>query len=437
MSSTANRWVMAAALLVAAWVRAGAVHAAQSPSDEPLASDLVAAHGDAGDPDADDPQVDDPDDEKPADRAEELYEEGTEALDEERWDDAIGTFDELLHLGGTRAEGALYWKAYALGKSGRKADALAAVAQLRKQAPQSRWAKEAQALEMEIRQTSGERPAPEEAPDEDLKLIALNALLAADSSKAIPMLEGFLSSSSSRKLRDRALFVLTQSETPQARAIVVDVARGHRTPDLQRSAIRYLGVFGSAQSRQALSDIYAGTTDPAIKKSVLQAFMVAGDKQNLLTAARSETSADLRQTAIQQLGAMGAQAELWEMYRSESDIATKKSILHGMFIGGGDQRLIDLSRTEQNPELRRAIIRNLGLLGTPRTGETLVALYRSDSDPGIRREAIQGLFLQGNATALVQLARAEKDPSLRKELVSKLSVMDSKEAIDYMLELLK
>jgi HEAT repeat protein len=125
------------------------------------------------------------------------------------------------------------------------------------------------------------------------------------------------------------------------------------------------------------------------------------------------------------------------MYQSSSDIPTKKAILHGMFIGGGEERLMELLRTEKNPELKRAIVQKLGLLGSQRTGETLVALYRSDPDPGIRRECIQGLFIQGNAAALVQLARAEKDPAMKKEIVSKLSVMNSKEGTEYLMELLK
>jgi HEAT repeat protein len=427
-----SRWVMAAALAGASWARMAPLHAASVGADEPPSPVMVAGWVD------DDPEpADDPDDDKPANRAEELYEEGTDALDEEQWDEAVQRFDELVRLGGPRTEAALYWKAMAQGKSGRKQDALATLAQLRKQAPQSKWASDSQALEMEIRQSSGERPRPEAAADEDLKLIALNALLAADSSKAIPMLEGFLSSSSSRKLRDRALFVLTQSGEPQARAIVADIAKGRRQPDLQRSAIRYLGVFGSAESKKALSEIYAGTSDPAIKKAVLQAYMVSGDRQRVLEAARNEASPELRRAAIQQLGAMGAQDELWDMYQSSSDVPTKKAILHGMFIGGGNERLIALSRTEQDPELRRNIVRNLGLLGSERTGQTLVALYRSDADRGIRREVIQGLFIQGNARALVDLARAEKDPAMKKELVSKLSLMNSKEGTEYLMELLK
>jgi HEAT repeat protein len=125
------------------------------------------------------------------------------------------------------------------------------------------------------------------------------------------------------------------------------------------------------------------------------------------------------------------------MYRTEANRDVKKHILHGMFIGGGDNRLVDLARTEKDPELRRVAVRNLGMLDSKRTAETLVSLYRSDPDPSIRAEAVQGLFIQGNASALVQLARAEKDPARRKELVSKLALMDSKEAVDYMIELLK
>jgi hypothetical protein len=38
---------------------------------------------------------------------------------------------------------------------------------------------------------------------------------------------------------------------------------------------------------------------------------------------------------------------------------------------------------------------------------------------------------------LVEIARAEKDPELKREAVKKLSVMNNREATDYLLELLK
>ena len=366
------------------------------------------------------------------------YEAGTQALDDERWDQAIAAFDEVASLGGRRADAGLYWKAYAQRKAGRTTDALGTLAELRRRAPQSQWLDEAQALELEMRQAAGVRVTPETTTDEDLKLIALNGLLHTDSGRALPLLKEFLGSSRSAKLRQQALFVLSQSSAPEARALVADIARGRAHPDLQRKAIQNLGLFGGQENRQALADIYAGADDVEVKKAVLNAFMVSGEKSRVLALARGERSPELRRAAISQLGVMGAQNELWELYRAEADVEVKKTILHAFFVGGGSERLLELSKTEKEPELRRAIVHSLGLMGRERTGEALATMYRTETDARIRREVLNAFFIQGNAEALVQVARTEKDPDLRKEAVSKLSLMGSnKAALDYMMELLK
>jgi len=375
--------------------------------------------------------------EEKADREEELYERGTAALDEERWDRAVQSFDEVARLGERRADAALYWKAYAQRKAGRATDALATLAQLRKAAPGSKYLKEADGLEQEIRQASGQRPAPERESDEDLKLIALNSLMSSDAEQAVPMLEKFLSGSSSRKLRDRALFVLTQSDSPRGRAIVADIARGKSHPDLQRQAVKYLGLFGGDDSRRILSEVYSSTDDVEVKKAVLQAYMTSGNKDGVLAAARGEKSAEMRRAAIRQLGPMGATAELWELYRSDPSPEARREIIQALFVGGGGERIAELARTETDPDLRRTAVRTLGLLGADRTGAMLVSLFQSDRDPEVRKEALRGLFIQGNAHALVQLARAEKDQEMRREIVNQLSLMGgNREARDFLMEIL-
>ena len=370
-------------------------------------------------------------------REDELYDRGTEALDDEAWDRALESFDRVAQSGSRRADAALYWKAYAQRKAGRPADALATLAQLRKTAPQSKYLKEADNLEQEIRQASGQRPSPERESDEDLKLMALNALLTSNSEQAVPMLEKFLSSGAPPKLRHRALFILTQSGSPRGRAVVADIARGKSHPDLQRTAVKYLGLFGGDESAKTLSEIYASTDDVAVKKAVLQAYMTSGNKAGVLAAARGEKSPEMRRAAIRQLGPMGATAELWELYRTDPSTEARKDIIQQLFVGGAAERIAELAKTETSPELRRTAIRTLGLMGGERTGPTLVAFYQSDKDPEVRREALRGLFIQGNAPALVQLARAEKDPALRRDIVQQLSLMGgNKEAMDYLMEIL-
>jgi hypothetical protein len=75
-------------------------------------------------------------------------------------------------------------------------------------------------------------------------------------------------------------------------------------------------------------------------------------------------------------------------------------------------------------------------MGSKKTGDALVQIYATDRDPEIRKGVINGLFLQGNAAALVALARKEEDLTMKREIVQKLSLMDSKIATDFMLEIL-
>jgi hypothetical protein len=70
------------------------------------------------------------------------------------------------------------------------------------------------------------------------------------------------------------------------------------------------------------------------------------------------------------------------------------------------------------------------------TGPALVDLYGAETDAEIKRAAVQGLFVQNNADALVTIARRETDPAMKKEVVQRLSLMKSKVAIDYLMELL-
>ena len=48
-----------------------------------------------------------------------LYADGTRAINEGRWSDAIGIFTKVARQGSDHADGALYWKAYAENKQGK------------------------------------------------------------------------------------------------------------------------------------------------------------------------------------------------------------------------------------------------------------------------------------------------------------------------------
>jgi tetratricopeptide (TPR) repeat protein len=369
-------------------------------------------------------------------REQALYTKGTAALDGRDWDEAARAFADAAALKGERADAALYWRAYALHKSGRRDLALQALATLKTTYPRSRWTKDARALDLEIRQASGQPPTPEAADTDDLKLMALGGLMNADPARALPIIKQMLAGTANDKVKERALFVLAQSGTPEARQLLLQVARSDQDPEAQAAAVRYLGLFGGDESRQALSEILSSGASLPARKAVLQALMLAGDRQQLAAIARKDPSPELRQEAIQQLGVLGARAELQQIYQQDTDVEARRAVINALFVSGAVDEMTALATKESDAGLRREAVQRLGLMGE-KTAPTLKNIYANARDPETKRAVVQAFFVQGNATALVQLARQEQDASVKKDIVQMLSLMNSKEATDYMLELLK
>ena len=118
------------------------------------------------------------------DREQRDYERGQEALDRASWAVAVTRFQEVIDAAGARVDAALYWKAYALDRMGQRAEALTTVAELAKTYPKSRWLSDARALELQVRQRVGQPVTLDAAGDEELKLLALNALQNSDSAQS-------------------------------------------------------------------------------------------------------------------------------------------------------------------------------------------------------------------------------------------------------------
>jgi HEAT repeat protein len=371
-----------------------------------------------------------------SEREADLYEEGMDAIDDEDWDDAVKYFGKVAEMKGSRADGALYWMAYALHKSNSVAEARKVVDALRKAYPKSQWLNDANALEMEMTHERGGKIRPEDVDSDELKVIAINSLMHTDPEKAYPLLKKILDGNSSRKVKGAAMFVLSQSSSQQAQKLLADYAKGNAgNPSLRKQAVQYLGVAGGERNRALLSEIYNSATSREVKKEVLQAFMVSGDKTRILNAAKTEKDPELKEQAIQLLGVMGARADLHTMYDTEKSRELREEIITALFVAGDHQRISQIATSEKDGELREEAIQKLGLMGK-KTAPLLLQLYATETDPEIKEAVLDGLFVQGNARALIDLSKKEKNRELKKEILQKLSVMGNKEAIDYMLEIL-
>ena len=305
----------------------------------------------------------------------ELYDEGREALDQDEFRAAERSFSELVKLNGPQTDAALYWTAYAQNREGKKEAAIGTIAELKKRYPQSRWKKDGEALEIEVRSTTGSKSNPEAQNDEDLKLLALQGLMNSSPEKGIPLVEGILNGGGSPRVKSKALFVLAQNGSPQAEEVLGKIARGQSNPDLQRKAISYLAMFGGKGAGKILAEVYTGS-DPEVKRAVIRSYIVSGDREQLAALAKNEPNPELRKEAIRNLGVTGGQAELQAMYPKEMDRGVKEEILNAYFIGGDAKGLIGVARSEKDPELRKKAVEKLSLMGSKEANEYLMELLQ-------------------------------------------------------------
>ncbi|MGC2697807.1 MAG: HEAT repeat domain-containing protein [Candidatus Angelobacter sp.] len=362
----------------------------------------------------------------------ELYNTAKDALDNGEYDNAIKQFDEVIRIHGRKADGALYWKAYALNKAGNKAQALTTIGDLRKSYPRSSWLRDAAALEQEMRGAVN----PENIPDEELKLLALQSLMNSDPDKAVPLLEKIIMGNYSPKLKDRALFVLSQSGSEKAQQILMGLAKANNQPDLQKRAIRYIGMNGNSRNRAVLKEIYNSATDINVKKSIFQAWLMCGCKDDVAALAKTEKNPELRKEAIRYLGMMGGREELLEFYKTSPDVETREAAVGAMLLCGCAHELAEIVQTEKDPAVLDKAINTLGLVGGEESLAALTNLYNSQASVPAKKKVINALFLHGAGKEMVALARKETNPELKRELIQKMSLMSSPEITDYMMEIL-
>ena len=292
-------------------------------------------------------------------------------------------------------------------------------------------------LELEIKQSAGRPVSPERESDEELKIYAINSLVHSDPDRALPLLEKILASSSSPRLKERALFVLAQTRVPRAIELLTKMAQGGVNPDLQRKAVSYLGDAAGKTALPVMAEIYTSSNDVTLKRTILNVYMRHKDKERLLAAATSESTPELRRDGIRYLGNIGAFDELVKLYALGTRRPKPKPTLSGRStVAAPPTSCSKIIRQERDPKLRVEAIRALGNHENAQTGELLVSIYSSESDPALRRAVIGALGNQDNGKALVELARKESDMQLKKAMIERLSHMRGKDANDYMMELL-
>jgi HEAT repeat protein len=256
---------------------------------------------------------------------------------------------------------------------------------------------------------------------EELKLAALEALIAAPADKALPLVSKVLEGKHSNEVKERALFILSQIDASEAQATLLRIAR-EGEGELGVEAVRMIGIGGNDESLANLTSIYE-SGDSEMREAVLEAYMIADDKRSVFNIAVTADGRDFEE-AIDMLAVMGALEELREL---RGKTGASEALINAYAISGDFQSLREMALDGSNVELQTQAIAAMGIVGGQQVDTTLVEIYRNASSEDIRESALRGMLISGYDAGILELYRASEDPSEKKELLEMLVMTGSDE----------
>lgn len=268
---------------------------------------------------------------------------------------------------------------------------------------------------------AGSEPSDEEA----LRIAAVEALITAPPERAMPLARKVVEGDYSVDLKERALFVLSQIDEPEAQEIILSMAR-NGSGRLRREAIRMIGIGGNADALAHLGPLFV-EGDANMRDAVLEAYIIADDEDAVYRlAVETEDEAAFAQ-AVETLGVMGAHDKLRQL-RDEVSISgsqVSEALIEAYAISGDAESLRALALDGSDPEQQMAAMEGLGIVGSEAADATLVEIFRASDNEEVREAAIEGLMISGNDEMLLELYRATESAAEKKLLLEYLVNMDS------------
>ena len=264
-----------------------------------------------------------------------------------------------------------------------------------------------------------ERAAP--SASDELKEAAVEALISAPPERALPLARKVLAGNNSDSVKEKALFILSQIDDPAAQETLLEFALD-ADGELQAEAIRMIGIGGNPDGLAQLQQLYEGGDEEA-REAVLEALMIAGEKQAVFEIAMSAEGEEFEH-AVDMLGVMGAYTELREL-RTRKGMS--EALIEAYALSGDLDSLRELALDDSDPDLQSQAVEAMGIIGGDEVDATLLQIYKSAGSDHVRESALDGMLIAGYDEGVLELYRAATDPSEKKELLERLVIMDSDE----------
>ena len=394
-----------------------------------------------------------------------LYRAGREALNRGEYNRASTLFQSLeqKYPRSRVAPAALYYRAFALYRSGATDELRTALEALKTQ--QERYPEaatdpdaaslrtrlyaalaargDAQAAAALRAASSGEQVCDRE--DAEVRAEALNALAQINPSDARPTLKKVLArrDDCSVRLRRSAVYILGRSGTEEAFADLLEVAKNDPDPTVKSDAINMLGRSSGTATVRTLETIFNESTDDRTRQAVLSALKTKGGPEatRVLKAIieRNDVPERMRSEAISQLS---SSAVAWS--------ETMKTISNVSTTGPSSRRVVseenedaaylrNLYAKTESPALRSAIISAVARMGGSTNEQFLLTIVKNKNEESrVRREALSRLRTTTlSVDELGKLFEALSERDLRSAIVNQLGSREDAASVDKLIEIIK
>ena len=384
------------------------------------------------------------------------------------------------------APDALYYRAYALYKSGGSSDLRAAVVALDRQAtryPKAGTLSDAKQLRASIMSEQAQRGDAEVASkinmgakqlqsenrcptdDDEARVVALQGLMQLDPDQVLPVLQKVLERKDecSIRLRQRAVVMVAQTKEEERADILLRVASKDPSGEVRREAVQWLSSVNTERAAKALDSILFNAVDADTRDRALSAL-----SQHRSPSARaalrkfadqSNISTDLRVKAVYYLAQRGTGEEtdyLRGLYNKTASPEIREAIIQAVARQRTSDRvpwLLGIARDKgQEIELRKKAIYYAGQAsaapGTSSSSGPSYALEFRDIGPMYdefngqpeMQEQMLYVYAQRKETdatdKLLAIAKSEKNPELRRKAISWLSQRKDPRVKQFLLDLL-
>lgn len=389
------------------------------------------------------------------DPADSLYRAAREAVNQGEFKRAASMFAEIGRRfpNSAYAADALYYRAYALYRSGSESDLREARRSLESQRsrfPKAATTSDASTLVVRIngalakrgdassaeavsRAASGKTDCLKRGDDEnDVRTEAMNALLQMDAESALPIIKQVLQKRDgcSAALRGKAVFLLSQMPSSETEALLMDAILNDPDRKVREQAVFWLGQVHTEKAEAALLQIATSSDEELSKKAVFalgEQGMPRGQALVRKIAERDDSPSSAREQAIFQLGQRrsGENAEVLRALFAKlgkGNEGLRKNVLFSlsqMRGFGNDKWLLGIALdNSQSTEVRKHALWTAGQAGIP--ASELVSLYDRITDREIKEQLIWVLSDARDKAAadkLVEIAQRDKDAEMRKKAI--------------------